>query len=74
MFPDFAGHGWIAWMRDSKITFKCNWSGSKSVARLMGVKTVLELVDSRHLVFEPKVVRGPSEYQSARLHRGLGSH
>lgn len=74
MFLDLAGHGWIAWMQDSKITFKWNWSGRRFVARLVGVKTMLELFDSRHLVFESKVVRGPSEDRSVPVASWVGSH
>ena len=74
MFLDFAGHGWIAWMRDSKITLKYTWYGRKFVEWLVGVKAMLDLVDSRHLVFESKMVRGPLEDQSVPVASWVGSH
>ena len=35
---------------------------------------MLEIVDSRRLVFESKVVRGPSEDQSVSVASWVGSH
>ncbi|KAJ5870075.1 hypothetical protein N7455_005016 [Penicillium solitum] len=74
MFLDFAGHDWIAWMRDSKTTLKYTWYGRKFVAWLVGVKTMLDLVDSCHPVFESKMVRGPLEDQSVPVASWVGSH
>lgn len=74
MFLDLAGHGWIACMRDSKITIKWTWYGRKFVAWIVGVKTMLDLIDGRHLAFESKMVRGPLEDQSVSVASWVGSH